>query len=120
MRQRIQTAKKGVVQRQLSRIGSALIVLMMAGCVDTGLDEEAASFRQIKVGMTEAYVRETLGDPLFTYEKETAPEDYYVKGYSFKKRDITHRVLIYKKAEPICYVYIDTTGVVEDVFVGGS
>lgn len=95
-------------------------ILWMGACVDAAGEWERRPFLEIKVGMSEAQVREQLGEPMLVYEKATAPADYYVKGYSFKERDITHKVLIYKKSEPICYVYVDATGTVEDVFVGGS
>jgi outer membrane protein assembly factor BamE (lipoprotein component of BamABCDE complex) len=88
--------------------------------VSSGFEEEYRLFRQVKNGMTEAQVTELLGQPYRSYEKSNAPEDYYVKGYSFKKRAITNKVLIYIKVEPICYVYLDQNGIVEDVFVGGS
>lgn len=97
------------------------VAMMTVFCASSsGFEEEYRLFRQVKNGMTEAQVTELLGQPNRSYEKSNAPEDYYVKGYSFKKRAITNRVLIYTRVEPICYVYIDQNGIVEDVFVGGS
>jgi hypothetical protein len=43
-----------------------------------------------------------------------------VKGYAFKERPITNKVLIYVRSEPIAYVYFDEHGKVAEVFVGGS
>lgn len=77
-------------------------------------------FHAITVGMTEQEVRQKLGEPNHIHEKATAPSDYYVKGYSFKERPITNKVLIYIALEPIAYVYLDNQGRVEEVFVGGS
>lgn len=82
--------------------------------------EDHDRFHAITVGMTEQEVREKLGEPAHTHERGTAPEDYYVKGYSFKERPITNKVLIYIASEPIAYVYLDNQGRVEEVFVGGS
>ncbi len=81
---------------------------------------EYERFQAIKAGMTEQEVREKLGTPAHVYDKASAPEDYYVKGYSRKERPITNKVLIYIASEPIAYVYLDDQGKVEEVFVGGS
>jgi hypothetical protein len=43
-----------------------------------------------------------------------------VKGWTYKERAISNKVLIYIKAEPIAYIWIDSEGRVEDVFVGES
>jgi outer membrane protein assembly factor BamE (lipoprotein component of BamABCDE complex) len=77
-------------------------------------------FQAIKAGMTEQEVRDKLGTPAHVYERGTAPKDYYVKGYSFKERPITNKVLIYIASEPIAYVYLDQQNRVEEIFVGGS
>jgi hypothetical protein len=98
-----------------------LVVVMAALCAACSeFEEHRREFRKVKIGMTEAQVTELLGQPFRLYTKDDAPVDYYVKGYSYKERAITNRVLIYVKVEPICYVYIDQKGIVEDVFVGGS
>lgn len=83
-------------------------------------EEEYERFNSIAVGMTEQEVLERLGSPTLSYLSDDAPEDYYVEGYSFKKRPITHKVLIYVGSEPIAYIYLDKQEKVEDVFVGGS
>jgi outer membrane protein assembly factor BamE (lipoprotein component of BamABCDE complex) len=77
-------------------------------------------FQAIKEGMTEQEVREKLGEPAHMYDRANAPKDYYVKGYSFKERPISNKVLIYIASEPIAYVYLDDQNKVEEVFVGGS
>lgn len=82
--------------------------------------EDYERFTSIQVGMTEEEVRARLGEPTYTYAKSSAPKDYYVKGYSFKKRDITNKVLIYVGREPIAYYYFDDNKKVEEVIVGGS
>jgi len=72
----------------------------------------------IQVGMTEEEVIKILGPPHKSFRKETAPKDYYVPGWSYKKRDITNKVLIYNFGEPIAYYYLDNN--VEDIYIGGS
>jgi hypothetical protein len=74
----------------------------------------------VEIGMSEAQVRANLGAPHLEYDESTAPEDYYVEGYARKRRSISSKVLIYKGVEPICYVWIDPSGKVEDYFIGGS
>jgi hypothetical protein len=82
--------------------------------------KEHSKFFQVKRGMRDVEVRLLLGDPLLMHEANTAPENYYVSGYEWKERPISHRVIIYMEKDGICYVYINRDGHVEDVFVGGS
>jgi outer membrane protein assembly factor BamE (lipoprotein component of BamABCDE complex) len=77
-------------------------------------------FDRIKVGQTKSVVVQTLGKPDYEYNSKDAPEDYYVKGYSSKKRPVTGGVMIYVGEESILYVYFDEKGVVEETIVGGS
>jgi hypothetical protein len=93
---------------------------MVSACALGPWPEQYAEFRKIKVGMTEAEVRTALGEPLHEYTQKSAPSPYYVKGWTYKERRISNKVLIYIKAEPIAYIWIDGRGCVEDVFVGGS
>jgi len=74
---------------------------------------------------TEKEVIEVFGQPYKTVYKGS--EDYYVKGYSFKEREIQNKVHIFfpknrtdAVADIILYVYIGADGQVEDYFVGGS
>lgn len=83
-------------------------------------EEEYKRFHSVKVGMTEKEVIELLGEPYRAYDTRTAPADYYVPGYSHKRRAITNKVYIYVATEPIAYIYLDERNRVEDVFVGGS
>ena len=76
--------------------------------------------RAVTVGMTEGQVRQRFGAPTIEYSAGNAPEHYYVHGWSYKRRPISNRVLIYEFGEPICYVWIDNTGAIEEVYVGGS
>jgi outer membrane protein assembly factor BamE (lipoprotein component of BamABCDE complex) len=110
--------------RSSSRFNVALALLAslrVAACnPEPVLKVDYERFRSIKVGMTEQEVREKLGAPVHVYETRSAPKDYYVKGYSFKERPITNKVLIYIASEPIAYIYVDHQAKVEEVFVGGS
>ena len=75
----------------------------------------------IDTGMSEAQVRARLGEPWRTYERATAPADYYVRGYSHPNRSISSKVLIYfGGSDMIVYVYLGKDGRVEGTFVGGS
>ena len=75
----------------------------------------------IKRGMPEAEVRERLGEPWHVYDAESAPEDYYVEGYSYRRRPISNKVLIYFGGlDLIVYVYTDNEDRVEYVYIGGS
>lgn len=88
--------------------------------IDEAFIEDYEVFWSIKVDMTEQEVIKILGQPLEIYKATTSPVDYYVKGYSRKKREITNKVFIYITGETIAYIYFDDQNCVEDVFVGGS
>lgn len=76
---------------------------------------------RLRIGMTEAQVRDAMQrEPTHVYHRDTAPRDYYVDGWSCRERAITGKVWIFVCGEPICYVWFDRSGVVEDIFVGGS
>jgi hypothetical protein len=70
--------------------------------------------------MSEEDVRTLLGPPDQQFTAQNAPGDYYIDGYSYKRREISGKVLIYRGAEHVAYFYIDNSSRVEDVFVGGS
>lgn len=75
---------------------------------------------KLRVGLTESEIIRLLGEkPDHTYDRVSAPTDYYVKSYSRKVRPITDRVLIFILGQPIVYVWFDGAGRVEDYFVGG-
>jgi hypothetical protein len=73
---------------------SCLSLALRCRAVDR-LKQDYDRFHAITVGMTEQAVRGKLGEPVHVHEKATAPKDYYVRGYSFKERPITHKVLIH-------------------------
>lgn len=72
------------------------------------------------VGTPEAQVRARLGPPAREYAAASAPTHYYEPGWTYRERPITDKVLIYRSGDAICYVWTDTGGLVEEVFVGGS
>ena len=107
-------------------VRSILVAILLAGLSigscgpNPAFQKDYERFHAISVGMTEQEVREKLGEPVHIYDRANAPKDYYVKGYSFKERPITNKLLIYIASEPIAYVYLDDQNKVEEVFVGGS
>jgi outer membrane protein assembly factor BamE (lipoprotein component of BamABCDE complex) len=75
----------------------------------------------ITVGMTKAEVLQQLGAPTSLYRAGSAPENYYVEGYTFRRRPISGEVMIYLGgADMVAYIYIDKKGKVVDKFIGGS
>jgi outer membrane protein assembly factor BamE (lipoprotein component of BamABCDE complex) len=106
----------------LSVVALAVAAFIVLGylAVRSSFHEDYARFESVKVGMSEGDVRRLLGEPSKVYEKATAPENYYIEGYSFKRRPITNKVLIYVASEPIAYVYFDDNDKVEETYVGGS
>jgi len=98
----------------------AVLLLVNSLVFQRAFKEEYEHFRAVKPGMTEAEVVKLLGQPYKVYEKATAPKNYYVEGYSFKKRLITNKVFVYIGTEPIAYIYFDDANKVEEAFVGGS
>lgn len=75
---------------------------------------------QLELGLTSEQVRSRLGEPDTVHARETAPEDYYQPGWARREREITGSVEIYILGEPICYVWYDPAGRVQDWFLGGS
>ena len=82
--------------------------------------EEYERFSLVKPGMGEQEVVKLLGNPYKIYFRTTAPKDYYISGYAYKKREIINKVFIYIGTEPIAYIYFDNQNKVEDIFIGGS
>lgn len=95
--------------------------LVAGGCqCSRPFDAEYRKFEAVAVGWTEEQVVAHLGEPARVYTRETAPKDYFVKGYGYKSRPITNKVWIYIGSEPIAYVYFDLRERVEEVVVRGS
>jgi hypothetical protein len=101
---------------------AAVLAVALASCnlADPWRPEREHYRRNARIGMAETEVRSHLGVPQFEYTAATAPNPYYVKGYSHEERAISNKVLIYIGTEPICYVYVNDSDRVEHVFVGGS
>lgn len=98
----------------------ATLLVVNALVFNRAFKEEYIHFQSVKPGMSETEVLKLLGPPFKSYDKNTAPENYYIEGYSRKVRPITNKVLIYVSSEPIAYVYLDERSKVEEIFVGGS
>ncbi len=75
---------------------------------------------KLALGLSRADVLSRLGEPSCVLERATTPDHYYVDGWAYKEREISNSVLVFLLGEPICYVWIDDDGRVEDYFVGGS
>lgn len=97
--------------------------MLLFSCGESQLswDIERREIKQkIVLGMSEDDVRDKFGKPQYEYTKENAPKNYYIDGYSNKKRYISNKVLIYIFTEPIAYIWINDKGKVEEFYVGGS
>ena len=82
---------------------------------------EIARFDSIEPGMTEQQVRHLVGEPGEVHEKDAAPQDYYVEGYTYERRPITNKVFIYwYGSDHIAYIWFDPSNRVEHVYLGGS
>jgi outer membrane protein assembly factor BamE (lipoprotein component of BamABCDE complex) len=77
-------------------------------------------YESIQKGMTEAEVLKRLGKPFRTYDRVTAPADYYIRSYGYERRAITHNVFIYVSSEHVLYVYFDRSNRVEHTSIGGT
>ncbi len=75
---------------------------------------------QVSIGDGLDSVRRILGNPAQEYTRDSAPEDYYISGYRRRERAISKRVLIYRGADLVFYVWFDENERVEELFVGGS
>jgi hypothetical protein len=111
-------------------------VIALVGCVALGLavlhllarwadrwfnEPYLSRAEAVQRGMTEGQTTERLGEPAYVYEAQIAPQNYYVDGYTYRKRPISNKVLIFfGGGDLIVYVWIDNHGRVEDVFIGGS
>lgn len=125
--QRIHKIKMRLSKRKIwllvvasATIIGALAVVFGTRVINETFRKDYDLFGAVKVGMADEEVTNLLGNPYKIYYKGTAPTNYYVEGYTYKKRDIPNKVFIYIGAEPIAYIYFDSQNKVEDVFVGGS
>jgi len=95
------SATKAFHARRFLRGVFVFAAILVAGVwfVNAQLEHARAPTRnlwsQIKVGDTEADVRQLLGEPRYEYEASSAPADYYVEGWGRKERPITGKVLVY-------------------------
>lgn len=100
-----------------------IVILDAMGYFDEA-EREFERYTSIQVGMTESEVIRRIGPPDEQYSAEEADGDYYVPSFSHEERRVTGKVLIYVcvPCPPMTwatvYVYLDTSGRVEHVFVG--
>lgn len=74
----------------------------------------------VSVGVPEAVVRERLGEPVLRFDNSASGTDYYVPGFSRRVRPIIGRLFVYQARDLVLYVWFDTAGKVEDVYIGAS
>ena len=121
------------MRHKLLRVGVVVLVAVASLCVLTGaaqlyfqpfasFEAERENLRaKIKVGVTEAEVIRSLGDPHQVQSPGTGQQTCQLSGFSHSQKLISTRCLIYLgNHDAIAYVYIDNRGRVEDVYVGGS
>ena len=77
-------------------------------------------FLTINVGMDRSEVIARLGQPHASFTDDIEDKRYPMKGYDAPNREVSAETLVYVHGEAICYVYLDSDGVVEDIFIGGS
>ncbi|MEO5823292.1 MAG: hypothetical protein ABIT71_22535 [Vicinamibacteraceae bacterium] len=82
--------------------------------------EQYAALRAIKIGATEAQIRSALGNPDFVHPKGTPPAVYCLPGRACTDRNVTGRLLVYVRGKPSAYYFLDVSGHVEHVYVGGA
>jgi hypothetical protein len=83
--------------------------------------EDYATLRAIKIGATEAEIRSALGEPAFVHPKGTRPGVYCLSGRTCRTdRIVTGRLLVYIRGKPSAYYFLDASGRVEYVYVGGA
>lgn len=71
--------------RRIALVSVICVEVLGCGPLET-FQHEYELFQSIKVGMHEKEVVDILGKPIHVYEKDNAPEWYYVDGYSYEKR----------------------------------
>ena len=80
-----------------------------------------AMWEQVKLGDTEAEVLAIAGPPDRQYDRDSAPERYYIGEMAYRARPITWKVFIYRGDPDLTmFVWFDESGRVEDIFIGGS
>ena len=102
----------------------AMIVALSGGCqsvLEFPHRQDYAALRAIKTGATEAEIRSALGEPAFVYPKGTGPEIYCMAGRAcLTDRIVTSRLLVYIRGKPSAFYFLDASGRVEYVSVGGA
>jgi hypothetical protein len=111
------------VKIKLSLVGAiAAFALVSAACqiFEFPFREQYAKLEAIKVGMSEAEVKQKLGEPDFVHKMGVTPEQYCRPGWTCDKHLIVGHLFIYLAGKPIAYVYFDRANQVEHVFIGGT
>lgn len=99
------------------------LLLLPVGCQELAEfphREDYAFLRSVQKGWTEAQIRTKLGVPHAEHKAGTPPSVYCIEGRFCHERAITGKLLIYIRGEPTAFYFLDSSGKVEHVFVGGS
>lgn len=104
--------------------GTILLVGMVVIWYQTNQPYWAFS-HELSTLKSEKDIRGWFGEPAHIFL--AGNESYYVDGYSFEKRSIGHKALIFFPRleqfplnDIVLYVYIDDSGDIEHFFIGGS
>jgi outer membrane protein assembly factor BamE (lipoprotein component of BamABCDE complex) len=117
------------LSKTIKNVGKAVIIaLFLLQCFgmlvhyfsDYPWKEEEAQLKRIKIGMSEKQVLIILGEPPTWTFTAKDNKDYYIPGHSFKKRNITNKVLLFVEGDMILYVWFNKEGFVEDTFLARS
>ena len=106
---------------RLAWIGALVVTAACQSVWEFPHREDYAALRAIKVGATEAEIRSALGEPDFAHPKGTRPEVYCLSGRACRvDRIVSNRLLVYIRGKPSAYYFLDASGRVEYVYVGGA
>jgi hypothetical protein len=82
--------------------------------------DDYATLRAIKTGATEPEIRSALGEPACVHPKGTPARAYCLPGQACTDRAVSGRLLVYVRGKPSASYFLDTSGRVEYVYVGGA
>lgn len=106
--------------RLVTALGATLALASCQSVWEFPHRDAYATLRAIKLGATEAEIRSALGEPDYAYTKGASPDVYCMPGRACPKRSVSGRLLIYVRGKPSGFYFLDTSGRVEYVYVGGA
>ena len=105
-----------------------MAILLVVGVVSMIYYEVSPTMRllrEIKVGDSEQILINIIRSSKYVYlvriyNRNNYKDSYYVSGWEYEKREIVNRVYICAISDKMVYYYIDKSGNVEYIFIGGS